>query len=497
MPSPTDAVGSLSSGQIDRLLRAAASHDTVGDEPAGRYMARLMAELADRDEDVLLHTYLAERPADPPTFGVRVAHAAGEGAVDEVLGGLAASRALRAARARTGIDDTTVEVVAHEAGIGEQVVLRADAGEELTFVLPGETGVSKQAKRPGRLRDWATSFDFGGEPDSLPAFDQILDSPGEVRHPLPRIDDQSGTEIDISTDDLRRAITEAVRAAAGELSVQFDVAELRDAIAASAEAVLAGQPKAPSAEEVAAAVSARLESVPSVEEVADAVLSRLDPMPSADEIADRVIGRAERPPSPEAIARVVEQYLPEAASPEELASHVVDRLASQPARRMERGDLDVLADALVDRLDAVTVEIDSEAVVASVGPLMPTVAQIVAELQPELARLQRQTEQALMDQTVGLPQTSDIDLLRTDLQSVREELRASKATLAVLTDELTGSSRRSREQIDTLSERLAEDLGRWSRRVEDRLDRVIDGDSVRGRPANRPSRGGEDVTPGP
>lgn len=480
MPSPTDAVGSLSSGQIDRLLRAAASHDTVGGEPAGRYMARLMAELADRDEDVLLHTYLAERPADPPTFGVRVAHAAGEGAVDEVLDGLAASRALRAARARTGIDDTTVEVVAHEAGIGEQVVLRADAGEELTFVLPGETGVSKQAKRPGRLRDWATSFDFGGEPDSLPAFDQILDSPGEVRHPPPRTDDQSGTEIDISTDDLQRAITEAVRAAMGELSVQFDVAELRDAIAASVEAALAARPTAPSAEELAALVTTRLGAV----------------TPSADEIADRVIGRAERPPSPEAIALVVEQYFPEAASPEELASHVVDRLASQPARRMERGDLDVLADALVNRLGTIAIAIDSESVTDSAAPLVPTAAQVAAELQPELARLQRQTEQSLMDQTVGLPQLSDIDLLRTDLQSVREELRASKATLAVLTDELTGSSRRSREQIDALSERLTEDLERWSRRVEDRLDRVIGDDSVRGRPAKRP-RGGEDVTPGP
>ncbi len=487
MRMATDPVASLPSGMIDRLLRAAvAAPGEVSDEPVGRFMARMLVELADRDEEVLLNTYLAAHPSHPPRFTVRVSRP-GESRPDEMLEGLHAARALRAASSRTGLDDTVVEVIAREPGMADRVVFRADPGEDLTFLVPvGEPADGDIWAK--RLKSWATSLEGGtaavgarnGDPEVRPLFDRselaaavrqavadmavhldvdelvpvIASAIGEAlaaHNELKPVPPPSAREIASAVG----AVVPAASSIAAELR-NLVRAELREAMGEMAEP----QPVVPSAGELAAAVVERLPSgpvVPSAGELAAAVVERLPSgpvVPSAEDIAERVRRLLPPPPSVAELARAVAAAIPEPPS----------------------------IDAVVDRLGQVGFEIDAEALAGALGPLAPSAAAVADAVLPELERAWVRIEQQVATRLFQIPSSADIDSLRADARELRDLLRSSRLSFVALNEEIVGSARRSREQIEGFTEQLSDELQRWARRVEERLDKML-----------RDTSGGDDV----
>ena len=551
MSMPTDPVASLPSGLIDRLLRAAvAAPEVVADEPAGRFMARLLLELADRDDEVLLHTYLAVRPTRPPQFAVQVSKA-GATRPDEVLDGLGVSRALRAAAARVGIDDQTmVEVVAREPDLGDNIVFRAEPGEELTFLLPNEGAGGPAAAWARRLRSWAESLDEDGVTTTSTAHETFL-SPRRSEERAP-VADAPTVVVDIPRDDLLRAISEAV----AELSVQVEVDDLADTIARAVDKAIDGRDfgsgGAPTvsgltAEDLARAMRESLPSGPSKAELADAVRQALrdqapagpsaaavadavreavrdevSPPPTATavadavrdalragsiaaDVADHLHGKAPQAVTAEELADAVGRVLPSAADiaaavtkalppppapslvpaveASDIAQHLLDRLPAVPSAREVANAVGTVvpsAGDIAERLGPARIEVRRDDLAAAlrpaiadvIAPLLPSPADVASQLLPAIERMWARVEQATLDRLADVPRSSDLDELRNELQSLQEQLTAARTAFNGLVEEVIGSSRKSREQIDALTVQLGDDLHRWSRRIEDRLDQL-------------------------
>lgn len=413
MPTRGDRLAALPSEEIDRLLRTAvtAPNDVTDDDP-GRFMARLLVELADRDEDVLLNTYLAVDPRRPPKFAVRVSHP-GRARHDELLEGLKASRALRAASGRAGIPDTVVEVIAHEVEAGDRTVLRADPSSPLAFVGDAHGDAHADATVPDEPAPSASS-------------------------PAPELHD---------------AVHHAVREAVAGLSVHLDADDLKGVVRQAVDRAiderrLGPAETMPTAREVAAELVERLRSD-------DELLERLAPPdppvpPTAEEVATRVVGRLPAVPTAQQVAERVVDALPgnpPAPSAAEIAAAVARVLPADPSGQ-----------ELLDKLGNVGIEIDSDA--------------LAEALRPELARGWSSVEQQVTTRLIEAPSAAEVDELRTDARELRELLRSSRLSFTALHEELTSSARRSREQIDELAAQLTEDLHRWNRTIDDRLSKL-------------------------
>lgn len=285
----------------------------------------------------------------------------------------------------------------------------------------------------------------------------------------------------ISAREVHDAVHSAVRDAVAGLSVHLDPDELKGAVRQAVDKAiderhLGMAEPTPTAREVAAAVSAVMPTPAAIaREVVerlrsdDELLERLsgpDPRlpPTAEEVATRVLGRLPVVPTAQQVAERVVDALPEnppSPSAAEIAAAVAAVLEASPPRH-----------ELLDGLDSVGIELDPGTLAEAIGPLLPTAESVAEALRPELERGWATVEQHVTTRLIEAPSAAEVDELRTDARELRELLRSSRLSFTALHDELTGSARRSREQIDELAAQLTDDLHRWNRTIEERLSKL-------------------------
>ncbi len=134
-------------------------------------------------------------------------------------------------------------------------------------------------------------------------------------------------------------------------------------------------------------------------------------------------------------------------------------------------DPDALAAAIVAEL-ARSFRVPTAHDVADViSPLIPTPAEVAAVVSEQMVeKLPAVTNPP--PSPLARPVTTTIAHLEVELATLHQQLQAAQQSFSGLADEVAGSARRARDQVEATAERLSDEIARLGRRVDDRLTEV-------------------------
>ncbi|HVX17320.1 MAG TPA: hypothetical protein VHA73_04750 [Acidimicrobiales bacterium] len=479
---------SLTSGEIDGLLRKAVTSITEESrEQSGRLMARLMGELAERDEDLLLNTYLADHPSQPPTYLVVIRDVdgpPGPAPSPPALSYRSASVAIRRALAAVG-GEQDVEVRSLEPDGTVRVLLRAAPHEELVFQVPHEpVGADADDSWAQRLHRWAGSLDTA----SLSSMDAATHSTDASPTSSASNGHQDDPDAEIGApSDLRDAAAPSL----------FD-APVDPLGVTTFGAVGSAHPHPDEGESIATAIGPAVAAAvgPAVRTAVDAAVGPAVQAAVGPALAEAVTASmhgAVDPAVERAVQAAVHQAVQSALHP---AVHQAVQGAVQPAVQQAvqaalASVVEQTVEAAIERsvssaLGNVSLQLDtqelSEVVHDAVGgawgggdgsesanaPSAEAVSRAVAgRVVPEVEIGLRQLESRVGALLADLPGSAYLDDFRAELRDLSRGLHSAKESFTALHEEVLTSDRRSREQLAEVSRQLSDAVQRLRRHEAD------------------------------